>query len=147
MVAFVQQNCIPILVVGTILAIILFAICVIKKLVRLAVGIAVLSVVISILFTIFWGDGSSYISEIASYLSPSHQQQLEDAYAYYKSQDAENPVIDYDAVSNKVTDVFASMQNVEKEIAQETTDSVKEKADEWLKQSSFPKDKDADPEP
>ena len=81
-----------VLIIGGILAIVLFAICIIWKFVRLAIGIAILSIIIPILFTIFWGDGSAYISELASYLTPNHQQQLEDAYAYYKDQDSKDPI-------------------------------------------------------
>lgn len=146
MLAFLQQNYAPVLVVGSVLAIVLFTICVIKKFVRLAIGIAIMSVVIPILFTIFWGDGSSYVSEIASYLNPSHQQQIEEAYAYYKMKDAEDQVINYDAVSDKITDVFSSIQDLEKEVAQETINYTKEKAEEWLNQSPTFKP-NADPGP
>lgn len=148
MVAFLHQSYTPILIVGAVLAVVLFTICVIKKFVRLAIGIAILSVLIPALFTIFWGDGSSYISEIASYLTPNHQHQLEEAYAYYKERDAENQIIDYEAVSDKITDVFTAIQDSEKEAAQMTADYVTEKAEEWLKQSPiFPSDKKTDSGP
>lgn len=143
MLAFLQQNYMPALIIGGILAIVLFTICIIRKFIRLAIGIAIMSVLIPILFTIFWGDGSAYISELASYLTPNHQQQLEEAYAYYKKQDAENPIIDSDAVSDKITDVFDSIKETEQEVKDETVDYVKERVDEWLKQT--PDQKSADP--
>ena len=143
MLAFLQQNYMPALIIGGILAIVLFTICIIRKFIRLAIGIAIMSVLIPILFTIFWGDGSAYISELASYLTPNHQQQLEEAYAYYKKQDAENPIIDSDAVSDKITDVFDSIKETEQEVKDGTVDYVKERVDEWLKQT--PDQKSADP--
>lgn len=143
MLAFLQQNYMPALIIGGILAIVLFTICIIRKFIRLAIGIAIMSVLIPILFTIFWGDGSAYISELASYLTPNHQQQLEEAYAYYKKQDAEDPIINSDAVSDKITDVFDSIKETEQEVKDETVDYVKECVDEWLKQT--PNQKSADP--
>lgn len=143
MLAFLQQNYMPALIIGGILAIVLFTICIIRKFIRLAIGIAIMSVLIPILFTIFWGDGSAYISELASYLTPNHQQQLEEAYAYYKKQDAEDPIINSDAVSDKITDVFDSIKETEQEVKDETVDYVKERVDEWLKQT--PDQKSADP--
>lgn len=143
MLAFLQQNYMPALIIGGILAIVLFTICIIRKFIRLAIGIAIMSVLIPILFTIFWGDGSAYISELASYLTPNHQQQLEEAYAYYKKQDAEDPIINSDAVSDKITDVFNSIKETEQEVKDETVDYVKERVDEWLKQT--PDQKSADP--
>ena len=143
MLAFLQQNYMPALIIGGILAIVLFTICIIRKFIRLAIGIAIMSVLIPILFTIFWGDGSAYISELASYLTPNHQQQLEEAYAYYKKQDAEDPIINSDAVSDKITDVFDSIKETEQEVKDETVDYVKERVDEWLKQA--PDQKSADP--
>ena len=143
MLAFLQQNYMPALIIGGILAIVLFTICIIRKFIRLAIGIAIMSVLIPILFTIFWGDGSAYISELASYLTPNHQQQLEEAYAYYKKQDAEDPIINSDAVSDKITDVFDSIKETEQEVKDGTVDYVKERVDEWLKQT--PDQKSADP--
>ena len=55
MLAFLQQNYMAVLIIGGILAIVLFAICIIWKFVRLAIGIAILSIIIPILFTIFLG--------------------------------------------------------------------------------------------
>lgn len=145
MLAFLQQNYMPVLIIGGILAIVLFTICIIRKFVRLAIGIAILSVIILILFTIFWGDGSAYISELASYLAPNHQQQLEEAYAYYKEQDSKDPIINSDAVSDKITDVFDSIKETEQEVTDETVDYVKERVDEWLRQAPIQKTEEADP--
>ena len=148
MFAFLKEYSLPVLVIGTILAIALFTICIIRKFIRLAIGIAVMSIVIPILFTIFWGDGSAYISELASYLDPKHQQQLEEAYAYYKKRDAEDQTIDYDAVSNKITDVFGSIQEKEREVIQETTDYFRKQGNEWGPWTPiFEQSNKADPEP
>lgn len=134
MAALLQQSYAPVLAMGIILAMILFAIGIIRKFARLVIGIVIFSVLVPILFTIFWGNGFAYISKITSYLTPNQQQQIEEAYAYYKERDAEDPIINYDAVSGKITDMFTSVQELEKEDIQETADYVKEKAEEWLRQ-------------
>lgn len=147
MVAFLNQICVPILIVVAVLAIVIFVICVIKKFVSLAIGIAILSFVIPLLFTVFWGDGYSYISEIAAYLTPRNQRQLEEAYAYYKIRDAENQIINYDLVSDKITDLFSSAKEIEKETAQDTADYVKERVKSWLSQPPLSPNTETGPGP
>lgn len=135
MLAFLEENYTAVLAVGLVAAAVLFTICIIHRLIRLAIGIAALSVIIPILFTIFWGDGSAYVSELASYLTPKYQQQLEDAYAYYRGKDAEDPVINYDAVSDKITDVFSAAKEKEREITDTTKNYVQRYAEELLKKT------------
>jgi len=120
--SLIQGNYAAVLVAGFVAAVILFTICIIKRFVRLAIGIAVLSIIIPVLFTIFWGDGTTYISELASYLAPKYQQQLQDAYAYYKKKDSEDPVIHSDAVSDKITDVFSAVKEKEFQITDDAAE-------------------------
>lgn len=131
MAALLQQSYAPVLAMGIVLAVILFAIGSIRKFTRLAIGIIIISVLASILFTTFWGNGISYISKITSCLTPNQQQRIEEAYAHYKKRDAN---INFGAVSGKITDVFSSVQGRETEAMQETVRCVEEKAKEWLRQ-------------
>lgn len=124
-----QQNYTLFLVIGAFLVIVLFAICVIRKFIRIAIGIAIMSIIVPILFSVFWGDGSFYISEIASNLTPNYQQQLEEAYAYYKQRDAEDQVVDFDAASDKVTDIFISIRDLKNKTRQESVDFIEEQAE------------------
>lgn len=133
MLAFMETKYTTVLAIGLVAAVILFTICIIRKFVRLAIGIAVLSIIVPVLFTIFWGDGSAYVSELASYLNPKYQQQLEDAYAFYKEKDAEDPVVNYDAVSDRITDVFSAAKEKEREIAGSAKDYAQDYANELLK--------------
>ena len=95
-----------ILICVAVICIVLFGICIFAKLFRVAIGIAVVAIIVPIVFTIFWGDGSAYVSKFSSFFEPAYQQQIEDAYRYYKEKDAEDPFINYDEVSNTVTDFF-----------------------------------------
>jgi len=103
---FISNNLTTILIVAIAVGIVLIVLCVIAKLFKIAIGLSILCIVVPIIFTIFWGDGSKYISKFASFFQPEYQQQIEDAYEYYKKKDAEDPFVNYDAVSSAVTDIF-----------------------------------------
>lgn len=105
---FISDNLTTILIVAIAVVIALIVLCVIAKLFKIAIGLGILCIVVPIIFTIFWGDGSKYVSKFASFFQPAYQQQIEDAYEYYKKKDAEDPFVNYDAVSSAVTDIFQS---------------------------------------
>lgn len=103
---FLTENYTTILIVAIAVVIALLVLCIIAKLFKIAIGLAILCIVVLIIFTVFWGDGSEYVSKFASFFQPAYKQQIEDAYEYYKRKDSEDPFVDYDAVSNAVTDIF-----------------------------------------
>ena len=106
MLEFINTHHTAIIVVVIGLAIALITLCVLMKLFKVAISLGILCIIVPIIFTIFWGDGSEYVSRLASFFQPAYQQQIEDAYEYYKKKDAEDPFIDYGAVSSAVTEVF-----------------------------------------
>lgn len=91
---------------AVVILIVLLVICVIAKLFRVAVGLAAVLILIPILFTIVWGDGSKYIDALGGFMTEEHHERLEDGYQYYKEQDAKDPIIDYDKVVEGFTNVF-----------------------------------------
>lgn len=117
MLAFLEEHPTEILTAAVIMVVILVGLCLVAKLFKLAIGLLVIAIVVPVLFTIFWGDGHGYVQTFASFFSPKYQQQIESAYDYYREKDSEDPVVDYDAVSDAVTDLF---------------DQAKEKGKEWL---------------
>lgn len=76
------------------------------KLHRIAIGLTILSIVVPVIFTLCWGDGSRYVSTFASFFQPAHRQQIEEAYNFYKRKDAEDPFMDHDVVSKAITTFF-----------------------------------------
>lgn len=108
---FVDTHYTTIIVVAIVLAIALITLCVVMKLFKVAISLGILCIIVPIIFTIFWGDGSEYVSKFASFFQPAYQQQIEDAYEYYKKKDAEDPFVDYGAVSSAVTDVFQGIKD------------------------------------
>lgn len=109
MLTFVETHSSFLLSIAIIAAVTALVICLVAKLFKLAIGVIVISIFIPILFTIFWGDGSAYVSRFASMFEPAYQQQIEGLYKYYKDKDTEDPFVNYDAVSKQVTDIFDSV--------------------------------------
>lgn len=124
MLAFAEEHYGIILLITAIIVLVIFTLCLIGKMFKIAVGLALLSIIIPILFTIFWGDGSEYVSRFASLFEPAHQQQIEDAYQFYKDKDAEDPFVDYDAVSESVTNVFRDVEEYVSERAPSAVNSL-----------------------
>lgn len=112
------------------LAVLLFGLCLAAKLFRVAVGLLVLSAVIPIMFAVFWGDGRDYVSQFAGIFYPKHQQQIIEAYEFYKGKDAEDPFVNAEAVSDAVTDAFAELSDV----GEEAVSMAADKAQELLRQ-------------
>lgn len=109
MVQFIEQHFDTIVIISVVVIAIVLVLCLIAKLFKLAIGVAILAVVIPIIFTIFWGDGSAYVSKFASFFNPKYQEQIESAYQYYKDKDAEDPFVDYDAVKDAVSDALTDV--------------------------------------
>lgn len=101
---FISGNIHIIAAAAIILFGVLFIICVVGKFFRVAVGLVVLSILIPILFTIFWGDGTKYVHQFSSILTEPHKQNVEEFYKKFK--ETEDPVIDYGVVSDKATHLF-----------------------------------------
>ena len=66
---FVSENLTTILIVAAAVAIVLIILCIVAKLFKIAIGLAILYVVVPIIFTIFWGDGGRYVAKFASFFS------------------------------------------------------------------------------
>lgn len=108
---FIEQNWQDILFWVIVIALALLVVCIIKKLFRIAIALFILSVIIPALFTICWGDGHEYVEKFASFFIEEHGEKIVSIYDYFKEKDAENPFVDYDAVSNTVTDIFAQFRD------------------------------------
>ena len=111
MLTFVEEHYTVILIAAIIIVLASFILCLMAKLMRAAIGLVIAAVLIPLLFTIFWGDGSKYVSQFASLFEPEHQHQIEEAYHFYKEKDSEDPLIDCDDVSDAVTDIFADAKD------------------------------------
>ena len=106
MLELIRENIHLIIALAVALFTVLFVICVIRKFFQAAVGLVILSVLIPILFTVFWGDGTEYVHEFASYFAEPYKENITEFYDTFKERDLASPLIDYGAVSEKATHVF-----------------------------------------
>lgn len=83
---------------------------VIMKLFKVAIGVGIAFVLIPMLFTLFFGDGSALIQQAAGYLPPETGQQLEESYDYFKEKESQDQLIDAEKVQEAVDDAKSSMQ-------------------------------------
>ena len=110
MIAFIEEHpaeCITVL--GAVLLLFL-VLSIVARLFHIAICLAIAAIMIPIAFTIFWGDGTEYVQTFASFLQPKYEQQVNEAYAYFKAKDSEDPFVDYDAVSKTATDIFQDVK-------------------------------------
>lgn len=71
---------------------------VVSRLIRVGVTLLALAIILPILCTVLWGDGSSYVSKFASIFTPEIEQRITEGYQFYKEQDSKDPVLDYEQV-------------------------------------------------
>jgi len=109
MLELIQDNIQLISICSVILFSVLLLICIIGRFFRVAIGLVILSVLIPILFTVFWGDGREYVHEFTSVFAEPHKQNIEEFYDAFKEREQSSPVIDYEAVSEKATHVFEAV--------------------------------------
>ena len=128
MLDYIRANLSTLLPILLIVAVIAIIICIISRLFRIAIGVAVLTTIIPVLITIFWGDGTTYIQKFASLFNDQYQTQIEQAYDYYYQKNAEDPLVDYDRVMglwNETTEGLREITDgVTKKITGELSDQI-----------------------
>lgn len=62
----------------------------------IAIGVALL--LIPVLITVFWGDGSAYLEETTKIFPTEQREKIMDGYCYFRAKDQENPVVNEEAV-------------------------------------------------
>ncbi|WP_289026357.1 hypothetical protein [uncultured Flavonifractor sp.] len=70
------------------------------RLIRIAVVVVGLIILVPILCTIMWGDGTGYVSKFASIFSPEIEESINDGYETYRDQNAEDPIVDMDQMDD-----------------------------------------------
>lgn len=95
-------------------------ICLFLKLIRSAAILACILCTVSIVFSIFWGNGQGYVDFAASYLPDDKKYALQDWYSNFKKAEAEDPVINSDKI---ISDVESLTQGTIDGITQVFTDT------------------------
>lgn len=79
-----------------VLLVICLAVAIVMRITRVIVTLAALIIIVPILCTILWGDGTGYVSTFASFFTPQIEQDINDGYQVYKEENAKNPVVNKD---------------------------------------------------
>lgn len=69
---------------------------IIFRLVRVALVLGAMIIIVPILCTIMWGDGTNFVSKFASLFTPEIEQSINDGYVQYRDQNAKDPIVDLD---------------------------------------------------
>jgi len=59
-----------------------------------------------------WGDGTPYVSKVASLFAPEIEQQINDGYKMYHDTNAEDPVVDLDQIKAYLDEFKNEQQNL-----------------------------------
>lgn len=85
---------------------ILLAVClvvaILMRVTRVIITLVALLIIVPILCTVLWGDGTDYVSKFASIFTPQIEQDINDGYQIYKEENANHPVVDMDQVNEYV---------------------------------------------
>lgn len=78
------------------------AVAILMRVTRVIITLVALLIIVPILCTVLWGDGTDYVSKFASIFTPQIEQDINDGYQIYKEENANRPVVDMDQVHEYV---------------------------------------------
>ena len=78
---------------------------IIFRLIRIAIVLGIIILLVPILCTIMWGNGSDYISKFASIFTPDIEESINRGYEEYREENAKSPIIDMDQLQEYFDDV------------------------------------------
>lgn len=110
MLVFLENHFETIIGIALMPTLILLIFCIAVKLLKRMAAAIILAIAVPVLFTIFWGNGGAYIARFASFFEPAYQQQIEDAYQYYREKDLEDPFVDPAAVSETAANAVDALR-------------------------------------
>lgn len=84
------------LLIVAVILVVLLVVAIFLRLIRIAIALGVIIILVPILCTIMWGDGTDYVSKIASIFTPEIEENINDGYQEYRDKNAEDPVVDMD---------------------------------------------------
>ena len=82
------------LIIFIVILLIVLALAIIFRLIRIAIVLGVIVLLVPILCTIMWGDGSAYISKIATIFTSDIEESINRGYEEYREENAKNPIVD-----------------------------------------------------
>lgn len=87
------------------------AISILLRLTRIALVLVGLFVLVPILCTVMWGDGTDFVSKFASIFAPEIEQSINDGYGQYRDQNAKDPIVDIDQLDRYFQDAQQAVKD------------------------------------
>lgn len=98
-------------IIAIILLAIFLIIAIILRLIRIAIVIGALIILVPILCTIMWGNGTTFVSKFASLFTQDIEQSITDGYEQYREQNAKDPIVDIDQIDQYFNDAGQAIKD------------------------------------
>lgn len=99
------------LIIFIVVVAICLAVSILLRLTRIALVLAGLFILVPILCTIMWGDGTGFVSKFASIFAPEIEQGINDGYGQYRDQNAKDPIVDIDQLDKYFQDAQQAVKD------------------------------------
>lgn len=99
------------LIIFIVVVAICLAVSILLRLTRIALFLAGLFILVPILCTIMWGDGTDFVSKFASIFAPEIEQGINDGYGQYRDQNAKDPIVDIDQLDKYFQDAQQAVKD------------------------------------
>ena len=99
------------LIIFIVVVAICLAVSILLRLTRIALVLAGLFILVPILCTIMWGDGTDFVSKFASIFAPEIEQGINDGYGQYRDQNAKDPIVDIDQLDKYFQDAQQAVKD------------------------------------
>lgn len=99
------------LIIFIVVVAICLAVSILLRLTRIALVLAGLFILVPILCTIMWGDGTDFVSKLASIFAPEIEQGINDGYGQYRDQNAKDPIVDIDQLDKYFQDAQQAVKD------------------------------------
>ena len=94
------------------------------KLFQFALVAAACVIIVPILVTITWGDGSEYVSKFAAIFTPNIEATINDGYQYYREENEKNPVVDVEQLEKYADEAKEYLTDKAEDLAENASESI-----------------------
>lgn len=94
------------------------------KLFQFALAVAACVIIVPILVTITWGDGSEYVSKFAAIFTPNIEETINDGYQYYREENEKDPVVDVEQLEEYADEAKEYLADKAGELAEDAGETI-----------------------
>ena len=125
-----------IFIVVMVVLIVALIVLLLSKMFQFAIAVAVCLIVVPMLVTITWGDGSEYVSKFAAIFTPGIEESINEGYQYYREENEKDPVVDVDQLEEYANEAKDYLADKAGEVAEEAGTYI----EDYLRENGFLED-------